>query len=126
MARVSAVERLESRLADLKERQEKLLQRKKLIEASRGAAERKKARKAENSRKFEFGGLVKAAGLFDWDKGQFTGALLSLLNVAADEETSSKWKKHGDAFLAMREQNKNRSTNNGERTVFDHNYEALP
>lgn len=101
--RTTAVERLEARLAELKERQTKLLERKKLIEASKDAAEKRRARKAENNRKYEFGGLVKAAGLFEWDKGQFLGALLSIKQAEQNDTMLAQFKAKGDAFMAVRE-----------------------
>lgn len=101
--KVSAVERLENRLAALKDQQAKLIARKKLIESTQEAAVRRRARKEENNRKYQFGGLVKAAGLFEWDKGQFLGALLSIKEAGLNSATLAQFKTKGDAFLAVRE-----------------------
>jgi hypothetical protein len=125
--RITAVERLEARLVELKEQQAKLLERKKIIEATRGAEEKRRARKFENSRKFEFGGLVKTVGMFEWDKGQFTGALLSIKDAASDEATLLKLKLRGDTFLAGRERSRKESDANPQvPKTFNYDYEALP
>jgi hypothetical protein len=126
-ARTTAVERLEARLVELKEQQAKLMERKKIIEATRGAEERRKTRKLENSRKFEFGGLVKIVGMFDWDKGQFTGALLSIKDAASDEAMLLKLKLRGDTFLAGRERSRKESDASPQvPKTFNYDYEALP
>jgi hypothetical protein len=111
----------------LKEKQIKLLERKKLIEASKDAAEKRRTRKAENNRKYEFGGLVKAAGLFEWDKGQFLGALLSIKEAEQNDTTLARFKTKGDAFMAARESaRKSQKEKSNQSSMHNHaNEEAM-
>jgi hypothetical protein len=127
--KASTVERLENRLAALKDQQAKLIARKKLIESTQEAAERRRARKEENNRKYQFGGLVKAAGLFEWDKGQFLGALLSIKEAEMNSVTLTQFKTKGDAFLAAREnsrKNANEKSPGAQSNIHGHINEAHP
>jgi len=88
-------------------RLKQLKARKAQLEAQQKALESKKRRSEENQRKFEVGGLVKLAGLFDMDKGTLLGGFLM---VADRLNNSPDWaanvKKRGDALLADREQSR--------------------
>ncbi len=70
-------------------------------------AERQRARKTENHRKFQLGGLLKIAGLFDRDAGALLGGLLALRAALDDPTQFNEFKRAGDVLLAQRERERN-------------------
>lgn len=94
---------LDDKIAALKARLEALEVEKKEKERATRLVERKRVRKAENQRKYELGGLVKLAGLFEYDKGALLGAMLTLQPLLAESDRLSGFKRAGDELLARRE-----------------------
>ena len=95
---------LDQKITSLKERLRELEAEKKQKERAEKQADRQRARKAEVRRKYELGGLLKIAGLFECDKGALLGALLSIAPVLEDQKRFSEFKRVGDEHLARREQ----------------------
>lgn len=95
---------LDQKITSLKEKLRELEAEKKAKERADRHAERQRTRKAENRRKFELGGLLKVAGLFECDKGALLGALLSIAPALEDQKRFSEFKRVGDEHLSRREQ----------------------
>lgn len=113
------MQKLDEKIAALRAKLDALEGEKKEKERAVRVAERQRARKAENQRKFELGGLMKTAGLFDYDKGALLGALLSI-QLALDEPTKfAEFKRLGDAQLAQRERERKETEN---QQVIDESY----
>ncbi len=105
-------------IAEKKTRLEKLAEQKAAIEAKFKAekerihkqerkartAENAKKRKADNQRKYEYGGLCEIAGLLGTDKGAVLGVLLWASEAFKKEpDKLAGFKKRGDSVLAQRE-----------------------
>ena len=109
---------LDQKITSLKEKLRELEAEKKAKERADRQADRQRARKAENRRKFELGGLLKVAGLFECDKGALLGALLSIAPALEDPKQFSEFKRAGDECLAKREQARHEQ----ERQPLDESY----
>lgn len=101
--------KLEERISALRAKLETLEEEKKEKERMARIADRQRVRKAENRRKFELGGLLQAAGLFNCDKGALLGALLSVKPMLIEPEKFASLKQAGDVFLAQRERERKES-----------------
>lgn len=98
--------KLDDRIAALENKLKGLKDKQQLQERSARQAERQRARKAEAHRKFQLGGLLKLAGLFDVDAGALLGGLLSLHTALDDPTQFQEFKRAGDDLLARRERDK--------------------
>lgn len=96
--------KINEKISTLKAKLQALEAEQKAQERATRQAERQRARKADNQRKFELGGLTKLAGLFDCDKGALLGGFLALQRLMADADQFSEFKRAGDALLAEKEQ----------------------
>lgn len=96
--------KIDEKITALKAKLQALETEQKTKERAARQVERQRARKAENQHKYELGGLLKLAGLFDYDKGALLGALLTLPPFLAESDRFSEFKRTGDALLARREQ----------------------
>ena len=95
--------KITEKISALKEKLQALEAEQKARERAARQAEKTRSRKEENRRKYELGGLLKIADLFDKDKGALLGALLTLTPSLADPTKFSDFKKEGDALLARLE-----------------------
>ena len=97
---------IDKQILSLKERIKTLEEaRKKKIQEAK-IAQKQRARKIENQRKFELGGLVKLAGLFETDKGILLGALIQAKAALQHPDNQRRFKLIGDQALANHEREK--------------------
>ncbi len=99
--------KLDDRIAILAAKLQELKTKQQTKERGERQAERQKARKAENQRKFQLGGLFKVAELFDLDKGALLGALLHVKPLLHEPQKFAEMKRAGDALLERRVQERN-------------------